>query len=140
MHPDVSRKVTTKLTSSSSRKPPLTFSVGDKVFAHNYHGTKMWLPAEIVQVAGPVSYKVKMSSNLILRCHIDQLHTRYGHLNEVTVTDNDLDNWTFPSSIDSNTFTPKTTLSTNSPPTQSQPVCHSPRVCRAVNRFGPYVS
>ena len=79
MHPDVSRKVTTKLTSRSSREPPRTFSVGDKVIAHNYHGRKMWLPAEIVQVAGPVSYKVKTSSNLILRCRVDQLHTRYGH-------------------------------------------------------------
>ena len=125
MHPDVSRKVTTKLSSSSSRKPPHTFSVGDKVFARNYHGTKIWLPAEIVQVAGPVSYKVKTSSNLILRRHIDQLRTRYGHSNEDTVTHNDLDNWTFPSSIDSNTFTPTTTLSTNSPPAQSQPVCRS---------------
>ena len=56
MHPDVSHKVTTKLTSSSSRKSPRTFSVGDKVFAHNYLGTKVWLAAEIVRVAGPVSY------------------------------------------------------------------------------------
>ena len=90
-------------------------------------------------VAGPVSYKVKTSLNLILRCHIDQLRTRYGHSNEDTVTHNDLDNWTFPSSIDSNTFTP-TTISTNSPPAQSQPVCCSSRVRRAVDRYGPYVS
>ena len=124
MHPDISRKVTTKLSSSSSRKPPPTFSVSDKVFAHNYHGTKIWLSAEIVQVAGPVSYKVKTLSNLILRRHIEQLRTRYGHSNEDTVTQNDLDNWTFPSSIDSNTFTP-TTISTNSPPAQCQPVCCS---------------
>ena len=26
---------------SLSRKPPHTFSVGDRVFAHNYHGTKV---------------------------------------------------------------------------------------------------
>ena len=140
MHPDVSRKVTTKLSSSSSRKSPRTFSVGDKVFARNYHGTKIWLPPEIVQVAGPVSYKVKTSSNLILRRHIDQLRTRYGHSNEDTVTHNDLDNWNFPSSIDSNTFTPITTLSTNSPPAQSQPVRRSSRVRRAVDRYGPYIS
>ena len=106
MHPDVSCKVPIKLTSSSSRKPP---SVGDKVFARNE--TKMWLHVEIVQVAGPVSYKVKTLPNLIIRFHIDQLHTHYGHINE------DLDNWTFPSSIDSNiTFTPTSTLSSNSPP------------------------
>ena len=41
---DVSHKVTTKLTYSSSRKPPCNFSVDDKVFARNYHGTKMCLP------------------------------------------------------------------------------------------------
>ena len=54
--------------------------------------------------------------------HIDQLRTRYGHLNtnEDTVTDNDLDNWTFLSSVDTNiTFTPTNTLSTNSPSAQS---------------------
>ena len=109
------------------------------VFARNYHGTKVWLPAEIVQVTGPVSYKVKTSSNLILRRHIDQLRTRYGHLNaKDSVTDNDLDNWTFPSSIDSNiTFTP---TSTNSPPAQPQTVRRSSRVRRAVDRFGPYIS
>ena len=98
------------------------------------------MPAEIVQVAGPVSYKVITSSNLILRHHFDQLRTRYGHSNEDTVTHNDLDNWTFPSSIDSNTFTPTTTLSTNSPLAQSQPVHCSSRAHRAVDRYGPYVS
>ena len=80
-----------------------------------------------------------MSSNLILR----QLRTSYGHLNvnEDTVTDNDLDNWTFPSSIDSNiTFTPTSTLPTNFPPAQPQPVHRSSRVHRAVDRFGPHVS
>ena len=138
MYPDVSRKVTTKLSSSSSRKPPHTFSVGDKVFARNYHGTKIWLPDEIVQVTGPVSYKVKMSSNLILRRHIDLLRTRYGHSNGDAVTHNNLDNWTFPSSIDSNTFTPTTT--TSSPPAQSHPVRHYSRVRRAVDRYGPYIS
>ena len=91
-------------------------------------------------VAGPVSYKVKTSLNLILRCHIDQLRIRYGHSNEDTVTHNNLDNWTFPLSIESNTFTPTTTLSNNSPPAQSQSVHCSSRVRRAVDRYGPYVS
>ena len=116
MHPDVSRKVTTKLTSSSSRRPPCTFSVGDKVCARNYHGTKVWLPAEIVQVTGTVSYKIKTSSNLILQRLIDLLRTRYGQSNakDDSVTDNDLDNWTFPSSIDSNiTFTPTSLFSSH---------------------------
>ena len=84
-----------------------------------------------------------MSPNLILQCHIDQLRTHYGHLNanEDTVTDNDLDNWTFPSSIDSNiTFNPTSTLPTNSPLAQSQPVHCSSRICRAVERSGPCAS
>ena len=60
---------------------------------------------------------------------------------KITVADNDMDNWTFPSSIDSNiAFTPTSTLPINSPPVQSQPVCRSSRVCRAVDRFGPCVS
>ena len=101
------------------------------------NGTKVWLPDEIVQVSGPTYYKVKMSTNLILQCHFDQFtYTLWTfNANEDTVTDNDLDNWTFPSSIDSNsiTFIPTRTLPTNSPPAQPQPVR---RVGRAVDRFG----
>ena len=49
--------------------------------------------------------------------------------------------WTFPSFVDSNiTFTPTSTLPTNSPPAQPQLVRSSSRVRRAVDRFGPYVS
>ena len=63
------------------------------------------------------------------------------NVNENTVTDNDSDNWTFPSFVDSNiTFTPTNTLPTNSPPAQPQPVCPSSQVYRAVDRFGPHVS
>ena len=84
-----------------------------------------------------------MSSILILRCCIDQICTHYGHLNanEDTVTNNDLDSWTFPSSFDSNiTFSSTGTLPTNSPPAQPQPVCCISQVHRAVDRFGPYAS
>ena len=131
MHLDVSHKVTTKLITRLSRKSPHTLSVVDKVLACNFHGTKVWLPAEIVQVIAPVSYTVKRSSNL---------NSYYGHLNanKDTVTDDDLDNWTFPSSIESNViFTPTSTLPINSPSALSQLVRRSSRVRRAFDRFGP---
>ena len=48
--------------------------------------------------------------------------------------------WIIGLFLDSNnTFTP-TTISTNSPPAQSQPVRCSSRVRIAVDRYGPYVS
>ena len=74
IHPDLSHKVTSKLHSNTESKKTLRmFKVGDKVFARNYHGTPTWVPAEVIQVTGPVSYKVKTSADTILCRHIDQL-------------------------------------------------------------------
>ena len=49
-----------------------TFIVGDKVLARNYSTGDKWIPGEIVEMTGPVSYKVRIPGGL-LRRHIDQL-------------------------------------------------------------------
>ena len=50
------------------------FNVGDKVFVHIYSGPITWISGEIVQVTGPVSYKVRLDCDgTICRKHQDQL-------------------------------------------------------------------
>ena len=68
IHPDLLLKVTSKHHSNTESKKTLRmFKVGDKVFACNYHGTPTWVPAEVIQVTGPVSYKFKTLADTILR-------------------------------------------------------------------------
>ena len=38
-----------------------SFNPGDKVLARNYNGTDLWLPGEIIEVTGSVSYKVLLT-------------------------------------------------------------------------------
>ena len=98
IHPDLSRKVTSKYHSNiESKKTFRMFKVCDKVFARNYHGTPTWVPAEVIQVTGPVSYKVKTSADTILRRHIDQLRVRY--CEDITDQQWSLDNSIVPTTM-----------------------------------------
>ena len=47
IHPDMSRKVSSKQTDFKSAKPLRQFSIGQKVFARNYRGTSTWIPAQV---------------------------------------------------------------------------------------------
>ena len=67
IHPDMSHKVSSKQTDFKSTKPLRQFSIGQKVFAHNYRETSTWIPAQVVEKIGPVSCKVQIAPNLILR-------------------------------------------------------------------------
>ena len=40
-----------------------SFNPGDKVLARNHNDTEMWLPGQIVEVTGPVSYKVHIDKH-----------------------------------------------------------------------------
>ena len=67
VHADLSCKVTSKhYSNTESKKTLCMFKVGDKVFARNHHETPTWVPPEVIQVTGPVSYKVKTSADTIL--------------------------------------------------------------------------
>ena len=51
-----------------------SFNLEDKVLARNYNDTEMWLPGQIVEATGPVSYKVRIDKDgRIFRRHQDQL-------------------------------------------------------------------
>ena len=51
-----------------------SFDSGDKVLARNYKDTEMWSIGEIVEVTGPISYKVRIDKDGRIFCrHQDQL-------------------------------------------------------------------
>ena len=50
------------------------FNIGDMVYARNYRPGPKSVPAEVIEVTGPVSYKVKLlQDQMIWRRHQDQL-------------------------------------------------------------------
>ena len=132
----MSLKVSSKQTDFKSTKPLRQFSIGLKVFAHNYRGTTMWVPAQVIEVIGPVSHKVQVAPIVILRRHIDQLRVHYSEDN-TTDTQQDV-----PTAADSSnvTCTPMCTTQINPPTSPPITVCHSGRSRRPVDRYGPFLS
>ena len=50
------------------------FSIGQRVIARNYTGSKKWVPGIIRTQLGPLSYEVEVKSGgLVWRRHTDQL-------------------------------------------------------------------
>ena len=53
-----------------------TFRVGDYVFVKNFGAGSRWLPGEIVEMSGPVSFHVELEDGRRRRCHQDRLRHR----------------------------------------------------------------
>ena len=49
---------------------------GQKVYAKNFRGKPRWLPGAIIQVSGPLSFRVELLDGRVMRCHQDQLKAR----------------------------------------------------------------
>ncbi|XP_026537681.1 uncharacterized protein K02A2.6-like, partial [Notechis scutatus] len=47
--------------------------VGDPVFAKNFTGDPLWVPAKITQLTGPRSYRLETTDGRLWKRHIDQL-------------------------------------------------------------------
>ena len=53
------------------------FSEGEKVFVKNQRpGGNPWLPGEIIEITGPVSYRVQLSDGTARQTHQDSLRKR----------------------------------------------------------------
>ncbi|XP_026528261.1 uncharacterized protein K02A2.6-like [Notechis scutatus] len=73
------------LGSSSKHR---TFKVGDPVFAKNFSGDPLWIPAKITQITGPRSYRLETTDGRLWKRHIDQLRSR---LTTTPITSPDLE-------------------------------------------------
>ena len=81
-----------------------SFNPGDKVLARNYNDTEMWLPGQIVEVTGPVSYKVRIDKDgRTFRRHQDQLRKGCIVSEQSSQAElSTLDDCIFPSTVASN--------------------------------------
>ena len=145
IHPDVSRKVEQKQDKLRAQpRKERHYEIGDLVYTHNYGSTRKWIPAEIVQVRGPVSYKLRLQDNKIVRRHVDQIRTRFN--DNVDYYSNDVidDGPTVARNVDNDLPLP-TPISipastTGAVPTVTEPPRRSSRTRKPVSRFGPYVN
>ena len=142
LHPDTSCRVADKQNQGVTNKQLRTFSIGDPVFARNFYGSSKWIPATVVKITGPVSYKVKTASNIVLRRHVDQLRFRYSNSSSTSNEPPlDHDDWPIPTSP-----TPTSTHITDSQtlPQPNAPVVptlrRSSRVRNPVIRFSPHLN
>ncbi|BFZ25831.1 hypothetical protein BsWGS_28870 [Bradybaena similaris] len=49
------------------------FVVGDRVYARNYSSGQAWLQGTVVDLSGPLSFKVRLPDGRVIRRHLDQL-------------------------------------------------------------------
>ena len=101
LHPDISGRMEEKSEKNISGKNPRKFSIGETVFAKNFHGNR-WLPAAVVKVTGPLSYQVETEDGLTLRRHVDHLRKRFSNDSEPDPTSDDellVDGFSQPTNI-----------------------------------------
>ncbi len=72
----VEKKQSQQKEQHDSRARLRVFTVGQNIFLKNYGAGRRWLPGMVIQVTGPVSYKVKLHDGRLRRCHQDQLRQR----------------------------------------------------------------
>ena len=80
LHPDLTkrveeRQIDQKVAYDGSRKERL-FRMGDNVYARNFQAGVKWFPGKIMEVLGPRSYKIKISSGASVRRHVDHIKSR----------------------------------------------------------------
>ena len=58
------------------RAKPRVFHVGNTVFVKNFGAGRRWLPGQIIEMTGPVSFHVLLEDGRRKRCRQDQLRSR----------------------------------------------------------------
>lgn len=90
LHPDFEKE--DKRFSNVQSKPVRTFTAGEPVYARNYGIGPKWVPAEIQEATGPVSYRTLTTDGEVLRRHVDQVRQRHEmETNDTNITVNNPD-------------------------------------------------
>ena len=144
LYPDISVRMENKAEKNISGKKPRKFTIGEKVYAKNFHGSR-WLPAEIIKVTGPLSYQVETEDSLVLRRHVDHLRKRFS--NELE-PDPNTDEELLPDGLSQSTIIPLNTAQpevvTEEPVAPADPqdnssqlTRHSTRIRAPIIRYSP---
>uniref|UniRef100_A0A1X7VGW6 Integrase catalytic domain-containing protein n=1 Tax=Amphimedon queenslandica TaxID=400682 RepID=A0A1X7VGW6_AMPQE len=75
LHPNTANRVADKVKRGVSDKSARKFLTGDKLYAKEFSRSN-WVPVELVEVTGPLSYHVRTREGLVLRRHVDHLRKR----------------------------------------------------------------
>jgi hypothetical protein len=66
------------------------FEMHDKVLVSNYSGRgDKWLPGVVIEITGPVSYKVKLDDERIVKRHVDQIRGTKVEFSQEKIVDSD---------------------------------------------------
>lgn len=109
-----------------------SYQVGDKVYAKSFKAGPSWLSGDLVSVAGPRSFVVRLSDGVEVRRHVDQIRTRSADATVSSNEDLDCDLSPCPNRDETN-------ISTSPPePTALQPeIRRSLRHSRPPDRLDP---
>ena len=151
LKPDLQQKVHDKqLKQKQSRDKHCraqNFFEGRKVFVKNHGKGNKWLPGQICQQTGPVSFKVQLRNGKRIRCHQDHIRSREcdSDVPDPSSSVTSEDDWlSFPSSEQAETCTrsqpnqiPGTHLSHKSPQVRLEVITrrYPSRVRRPPERF-----
>ena len=82
IHPDTAEKIIKKQKQRSAtlKKKLRRFQVGDKVYVKDFAGQKVWIPGTIVDIKGPLSYKINAGSGQVCRQHVNQVQSWHDDL------------------------------------------------------------
>ena len=72
----VERRQSQQKAQHDTRARPRKFELGETVFVKNFGPGQKWLPGKVVEMTGPVSYRVEMEDGRERRCHQDQVRIR----------------------------------------------------------------
>ena len=76
--PDTAEEIIKKQeqrSATSTKQKLRRFQVGDKLYVKDFAGWKAWIPGTIVDIKGPLSYKVNVGSWQACRWHVDQVRS-----------------------------------------------------------------
>lgn len=80
IRPNLERQVEAKLLGQKEnydkRARERTFTETDRVYVRNFGRGETWLPGDIVQTLGPVSFQVRLTDGRLVRRHQNQIRKR----------------------------------------------------------------
>ena len=131
IQPDLARHVEAKQMAQKKNHDrhsrDRVFQIGDLVFIKNFGNGLPWLPGEIKEIQGPVSYSVLLNDGRSFKRHVDQIRVR-------TVPDSSVNT---PDSILDDCLPPPTAADNVLPNADPPPLRRSSRIRHPPDRYTP---
>ena len=87
----VRSKVQRQKEHHDARSRARSFKVHDPVYVKDFPDQKVWIPGNIVEAKGPLSYHVELNDGRVVRRHIDAIRSRSIVQSDTATSDSDLE-------------------------------------------------